>query len=226
LAIAVDSVLGGEPLPGFLGTLLPASAYSSNAVLVFAVALLVGLALLGRLRSLASSLLRTYTGEMLLLDFRGKLFRHAQRLSLAYHDTKGTADSLYRIQWDAGPVRYVAIDGVTPFITATFTLVSMLFITFRIDWQLALIALAVSPFLFMATRAYRGPLRRQSRQLKKLESAAVSVVQEVLGSLRVVKAFGQEDREQERDLSIAPVRACAPACATRWLRVAWESCWE
>jgi ATP-binding cassette subfamily B protein len=198
LAIAVDGVLGGEPLPGFLGEVLPASSYSSNAVLVLAVALLVGLALLGGLRSLASSLLSTYTGERLVLDFRAQLFRHAQRLSLAYHDTRGTADSIYRIQWDAGPVRYVAIDGLPPFITATFTLVSMLFITFRIDWQLALVALAVSPFLFMITRAYRRPLRRQSRQVKRLESSALSVVQEVLGSLRVVKAFGQEDREQER----------------------------
>ena len=74
----------------------------------------------------------------------------------------------------------------------------MLYITFRIDWQLALVALAVSPILFVITRIYRRRLRQQSRQIKKFESAALSVVQEVLIALRVVKAFGQEDYEQER----------------------------
>lgn len=198
LKIAVDSVLGSEALPGFLEALLPATTRSSANVLALAVGLLVGIVLLSQLRGLIGSLLRTYTGEKLVLGFRCQLFRHAQRLSLAYHDMKGTSDTAYRILWDAEPVRYVAIDGTTPFITAIFTLVSMLYITFRIDWQLALVALAVSPLLFLLARAYRRPLRWQSREVKKLESAAFSVVQEVLGSLRVVIAFGQEDREQER----------------------------
>jgi ATP-binding cassette subfamily B protein len=50
----------------------------------------------------------------------------------------------------------------------------------------------------MVARIYRRQLRHKSRQVKKLESSALSVVQEVLTALRVVKAFGQEDREQER----------------------------
>src|SRR5205085_9215736 len=68
----------------------------------------------------------------------------------------------------------------------------------RLDWQLALVALAVSPVLLLLTHVYRWRLRNQSHQVKKLETSALSVVQEVLTSLRVVKAFGQENREQER----------------------------
>ena len=63
---------------------------------------------------------------------------------------------------------------------------------------LALIALTVSPVLFVLARAFRGKLRRESRIVKKLESESLSIVQEVLGALRVVKAFGQEDRESQR----------------------------
>jgi ATP-binding cassette subfamily B protein len=111
---------------------------------------------------------------------------------------KGTSDSTYRIQYDTFAIQNVALYGVIPFITATFTLTSMLYVIFRLDWQLALVALAVSPVLFMVARIYRQEMRRQSRQVKKLESAALSVVQEVLAALRVVKAFGQEDREQDR----------------------------
>jgi ATP-binding cassette subfamily B protein len=199
LAIAVDSVLGNEPLPAFLSWLIPGwIALSKSALLALSVGLLVILTLLNQLQSLGDVLLRTFAGERIVLAFRAQLFRHVQRLSLSYHDLKGTSDATYHIQYDANAVRYVAIDGVIPFVTATITLVSMLYVIFRLDWQLALVALAVSPALFMIARMYRRRLRHRSSQVKELESEALSVVQEVLTSLRVVKAFGQEDREQER----------------------------
>jgi ATP-binding cassette subfamily B protein len=90
------------------------------------------------------------------------------------------------------------IDGALPFVAACVTLAGMIYVTIRIDWQLALVALAISPVLLLVSRIYRRRLRCQSREVKKLESSALAVVQEVLAALRVVKAFGQEDREQER----------------------------
>ncbi len=199
LAIVVDSVLGDLQPPAFLDALLPASVTGSDSsLLVVAAVLVIAVALLNQLQLFGSSLLSTYTGEKLVLGFRSQLFRHIQHLSLSYHDAIGTSDSTYRIQYDSSAIRYIAIDGVIPFITAMITLVSMLYVTFRLDWQLALVALAVSPILFIIVRIYRLRLRRQSRQLKKLESSTLSVVQEVLTSVRVVKAFGQEEREQER----------------------------
>jgi ATP-binding cassette subfamily B protein len=199
LKIAVDSVIGSHPLPGFLHALLPAAVNRSNiAVLGLAAGLLVIITLLRQFQELADSLLRTYTGEKLVLGFRAQLFRHIQRLSLSYSDLKGTADSTYRIQYDAPAIQSIAIDGIIPFITASFTLAGMIYVTARIDWQLALVALAVSPVLFLVSQAYRRRLRGRSREVKKLESSALSVVQEVLAAIRVVKAFGQEDREQER----------------------------
>src|SRR2546425_12639081 len=74
----------------------------------------------------------------------------------------------------------------------------MIYVMTRIDWQLALIALAISPGLVVTGRIFRRRLRRHSREAKKLESYTMSIVQEVLGALRVVKAFGQEAREEER----------------------------
>jgi ATP-binding cassette subfamily B protein len=200
LKIAVDR-FDSRPLPGFLEALLPgAGPRSDAAVFGLAAGLLVAIALLSHLQDLAGTLLRTYVGEKVVLDFRARLFRHVQRLSLTYHDTKGTADSTYRIQYDAPAIQYITIDGVIPFLTEGFTLVMMLTIILRIDWQLALVALAVSPLLFLATRVYRRRMRSQSREVKKLESSALSVIEEVLAALRVVKAFGQENREQERFL--------------------------
>jgi ATP-binding cassette subfamily B protein len=199
LKIAVDSTLDSHPLPGFLGTLLPAGdARSPIAVLLLATGLLAAVALLGQLEGLARSLLSAYTSEKLVLSFRARLFAQAQHLSLSYHDARGTTDSTYRIQYDALSIQYLLIDGFIPLITAACTLAAMIYLTVRLDWQLALVGLTVAPFLFLVSRAYRPRLRHQSREVKKLESSALSVVQEVLAALRVVKAFGQERREQER----------------------------
>src|SRR5436190_1664808 len=199
LKIVVDSVLDHHPLPRFLQAWLPQGvAESPTGLLVLAVGLLVGVAVLTQVRDFANALLTAYTGEKLLRGFRAKLFRHVQRLSFSYHDTKGTADSTYRIQYDATSVQNIVVEGVVPFITSAITFLTMIYVTARINWQLAIVAMAVSPAIFLASRTYRRRMRRQSREVKKMESSALAVVHEVLGAARVVKAFGQENREENR----------------------------
>src|SRR5881296_4197893 len=199
LKIAVDSVIGSHPLPHVIAPFVPeAIAHSPAGLLAIAVGLLVAVALLRQLQGLTNTLLQAYVKEKLVQNFRARLFRHVQRLSLAYHDARGTSDSTYRIQHDATAIQYVLIESVIPFISATVTLVGMIYVMARIDWQLALIALAISPGLVVTGRIFRRRLRRHSREAKKLESSTMSIVQEVLGALRVVKAFGQEAREEER----------------------------
>ena len=201
IKIVVDSVLGGHPLPAFLRPLFPVAAgQSPAAILLFAIALLVAVAAIGETQALASTLLRAWVGERLVLDFRARLVEQVQRLSLSYHDSRGTADALYRIQQDAPAIQYVTVEGVIPALAAAVTLVTMLAVTARLDWQLALVALAISPALFFLSRFYRPRMRSQSRHAKRLESSAAAIVQEMLGALRVVKAFGQERREIERFL--------------------------
>ncbi len=201
LKIAVDSVSSSHPLPDFLYHLLPQSVtHSETGILVLAAGLFVTIALLGQLQELSSSLLSTYVGETLLLHFRTQLFRHVQHLSLAYHDATGTADSVYRIQYDTTSIQNIIVQGSIPFITSLCTLAGMIYITIWIDWQLALVALTVAPILFLLARTYNRRLRKQARSVKKLESSALSVVQEVLAAVRVVQAFGQEDREEQRFL--------------------------
>ncbi len=77
-------------------------------------------------------------------------------------------------------------------------LLATIYVTARIDWQLAVVALLVSPFLYVFSRSYKQRMRPRYKNAKGLESDAMHVVQEVLTSLRVVKAFGREADEQER----------------------------
>jgi ATP-binding cassette subfamily B protein len=201
LKLVVDSVLGTRPLPGFLQRLVVGRAADpATPILVLAVALLIAAAVIGHATTLASTLLRASVGERLTLDFRARLMQQVQRLSISRHDSRGTTDSLYRIQQDALAIQSVMIDGIVPAVAAATTLTTMIAVTARLDVQLALIALVVSPALFFLSRIYRPRMRSQSLQAKKLESSALAVVQEALGALRVVKAFGQEARETDRFL--------------------------
>jgi ATP-binding cassette subfamily B protein len=197
LKIAVDNVLNAKPLPGFLLSLLPAG-HASMPPLILAVGMLLGIALVVNLQGLAIWWLQTYTGEKLVWDFRARLLNHVQRLPLSFHDRYGTTDSVYRIQHDAPAIQYVAIQGLIPLAAAIATLIGLIYVTMRIDAWLALIALAISPVLFILTFASSRLVRQRSVTLKELDSKAMSVIQEVLGCIRVIKAFGQEDREYAR----------------------------
>jgi ATP-binding cassette subfamily B protein len=197
--IVVDSVIGPHELPGFLDALIPGGAVGSDSArLTVAFVLVLAVAFLTQVQRITADLLSTFTGERLLLAFRAKLVRHLQRLSIMHHDRKGTADAVYRVQYDANSVQYIAVYGFIPLLTSAFMLVGMVYVTARVDLQLALFALGIAPILFFLTQVYRRRLRTRWHEAKRLDSSALGVLQEVLTGLRVVKAFGQEDRESQR----------------------------
>ncbi|TMQ65656.1 MAG: ABC transporter ATP-binding protein [Candidatus Eisenbacteria bacterium] len=198
LKIAVDSGLGHRHLPGALRAVTHGAVPSPAAALTIAVVLLLATALLRQLLELADRVVRAHAIERLTLDLRARLFSHVQRLSLSYHDRHGTADSNYRIQKDVPDAQAIVVESLFPSITAALTLFGMIVVTARLDWQLALAALVISPVLFLTNRYYRRRFRVRWREAKNLESSGLAVVQEALAALRVVKAFGQEDWEQRR----------------------------
>lgn len=197
LKIAVDSALGQQPLPALVQHLF-ASRHPHAEALLIAIGILLAIAILANLQGLATWWLQTYTGEKLVWDFRAELLNHVQRLPLAFHDRYGATDSVYRIQHDAPAIQYVAIQGIIPLISAIFMLIGMIYVTARIDLLLAVIALTITPMLFFLSLGSSRLVRKRSREVKELDTSAMSVIQEVLGSIRVIKAFGQENREHER----------------------------
>jgi ATP-binding cassette, subfamily B, bacterial len=197
MKIAVDSALEQQPLPRFVSTFLPRHGTEIPA-LGIAVGLLLAIAVLAGIQGLASWLLQTYVGEKLVWDFRAKLLNHVQRLPLAFHDHYGAGDSVYCIQHDAPSIQYVVLQGILPLMIAAFTLAGMILISVQIDLTISLLALAITPILFVLSMASSRLVRLRSRNIKELDSSAMSVVQEVLGFIRTIKAFGQEHREYER----------------------------
>lgn len=196
LKIVVDSALGGQPLPSLVTRVFPAAR--PQTAIGWAVGMVLAIAVIVNLQGLASWSLQTYIGEKLVWDFRARLLNHVQRLPLSLLERYGANDSVYRIQHDAPAIQYVAIQGLIPLVSAVFSLAGMVYVTARIDPWLAVIALAITPMLLALTMACSRRVRLGAQRVKELDSSAMSVIQEVLGCIRVIKAFGQEDREHQR----------------------------
>src|ERR1051325_2651220 len=196
LKIAVDSVLGSHPLRGVLARLVPAAlAHSKSTLLLAAAGMMIAIALLTQLHALGTWWLQSWVGERLVFDFRARLFAQAQRLSLAYHDSRGVSDSTYRIQYDAVSPQNLAITGTIPLATSALAVVGMIIVLARLDLRLALVAVAVCPVLFVLSHTFGGQVRRRSREVKRLDSSTMSMVHEALAAARVVKSFGREEHE-------------------------------
>src|SRR2546426_225740 len=135
------------------------------------------------------------------LDVGTRLFRQMQRLSIAYHDTMGAADSAYRTLNDAPMLRSFGIDSLIPLTTSILTLGAMILVMVFLDWQLAVIALLVSPLMFLLTFVFRPRIRAGWRKFRVSESAAMAVAQESLGASRLVKSYGQEERKNKELVS-------------------------
>ncbi len=198
LKIAIDSVLGSQALPDWLRAMVPASMEASKrSELFLAGGLLLAIALLASLQSLSSWLLQTYTGEKLVHDLRALLLWHVQRVGLAFHDRRGPSDTSYRIQHDAPAIQSILVQGLVPIVTSAFGFLAMLYVTSRINGTLALIALSLSPVLFLLARHSSRKVRAGYDEVKQLDSSAMLVMHEALASVRAVKAFGQENYEDE-----------------------------
>jgi len=200
IKILVDSVLGSQSLPRYL-TIVVGSQVSKGFAIWLAISMLLGTAVLTWLLNLVNVWYSSKVGNRMTLDVRARLFRQMQRLSIAYHDTMGAADSAYRTLNDAPMLRSFGIDSLIPLATSILTLAAMILVMVYLDWQLALIALLVSPLMFVLTFVFRPRIRAGWRRFRASESAAMAVAQESLGASRLVKSYGQEERKNEQLVS-------------------------
>jgi ATP-binding cassette, subfamily B, bacterial len=199
LKIVLDNVLRSKAPTGWLNTLMVSMVGADKlAIIKFAAIAVVVIALFGALCAYAEKLLTTSVGQWVMHDLRQTLYFHIQRLSLAYHDQNSTGELLSTLTSD--------IDSIQTFISSNFldalidivTLVGMVVVMFCINWQFTLIALSVAPVLALVVFKYTRSIRKASREVRKKQGEMVSVIQEVLSSMRVVKAFAREDYEVHR----------------------------
>jgi ATP-binding cassette, subfamily B, bacterial len=135
--------------------------------------------------------------QNMVLDLRGDLFEHAQRLSFTFHDRRQTGALMSQINFQAASVGMIVM-VIPPVVEALLTLIGMLVISLFIDWQIALLAMVVLPFLFWAFNAYGRRIVPRLQRVQRLEWDSLSIVNEAMAMLRVIVSFGREDHENRR----------------------------
>ncbi|MBI1745703.1 MAG: ABC transporter ATP-binding protein [Acidobacteria bacterium] len=199
LQFLVDHVLGNKPTAPAAGRMLGALGPLSREWLVLMLAggsLLLHL-LNGALHGMKARL-EVAAGQRSANALRARLFDHYQHLSLRDHYRQPLGDQLYRINNDTYCINNLIFAGVLPMVGSALTLSAMFFVLWRLDHWLALLALAVAPFLVACARYYMGPLELESDRVCQRESEVLGLADRVLSALPIVKAFVREDDESRR----------------------------
>jgi len=136
-------------------------------------------------------------GSRVLTQCRGELFAHLQRLSLSYHSKKRTGDLVTRVIGDIGQLKEVAITAMMPMMAHIVTLVVMLGVMVAMNWQLALVGLAIVPMFLLATKRLGGRIRKIARVQRQRKGEMGATAAEVLGSIKTVQSLSLEEIHQQ-----------------------------
>ncbi len=199
LKIVLDEVFkshaGKSDVPHFVSQLL---GTDKLATVKFACIAVLAIALLDAISTYAEKYLTTSVGQWVTYDLRRGIYAHMQRLSLSFHDQNRTGDLISRVTSDVDDIQNFIASGLLSSVINVITLVGMIGVMFWLNWQFTLIALSVAPILFFVVFTYTRRIKKAARKVRKKESVVFSVVEEVLSSMRVVKAFARERYEQDR----------------------------
>src|SRR5712691_406039 len=199
LKIVLDDVLRSRQshatvmrwIQGLVGT-------DKLAMLKFACLAVLAIAALDAICTYGEKYLTTSVGQWVTYDLRRTLYSHIQKLSLAFHDQKRTGDLISRVTSDIDAIQSFITQGLLGVLINIITLLGMVAVMFYLNWRFTLIALSVAPMLFAIVYSYTRRIKKASRAVRKKEGEITSVVEEVLSSIRVVKAFAREDYEVKR----------------------------
>ena len=191
LAIMIDSVLGEQPLPGPLHALDGIGTYELLALTV-----ICGLLITGAEHGLAvvDNYVNTKLDQSMVLDLRSDLFRHVQRLSLAFHDRTRTGQMMFEINNQASGIGAIVV-AVPPLVQSFVTVVAMFVILIKLEPVLAVLALTVVPPIYLSAGYYARRIQPRVVEVRHLESRSMQIVHEAISMMRVIVAFCRESYE-------------------------------
>src|SRR3984893_507144 len=199
IKIVVDNLLQSKKLPNWLGHFVSGIfGQDKLAILNFAVAAVAVIAVVGAISSYFEKYLTTSVSQWVAHDLRRPLYNHIQRLSLTEHDEARTGDLISRVTSDIEAIQDFVNSAMLGMLVNALTLLGMIGVMLYINWRFTLIALSVAPALFLVVFYFTRRIKKSSRAVRKKESELLSIVEEELTSVRVVKAFAREDYEVRR----------------------------
>ena len=188
-------------LPAFLlrRVLVAIQAQDTRGVSVNAAAMIV-IAIIAGVLGVIQTLLSNQVGQRVMHDLRAAVFRHLQRLSLAFFTRTRTGEVQSRINNDIGGVQSVVTNTATSIASSLTTVVATMIGMLFLSWQLALFAFALIPIFVVLTRRVGNERRRIAKTTQESLADISSIVQESLSVSGILlgKTMGRGDELADR----------------------------
>ncbi|MEX1184316.1 MAG: ABC transporter ATP-binding protein [Gemmatimonadota bacterium] len=138
------------------------------------------------------TILTTWLGQHAMYDLRAQIFAHLQRLPLPYYDRNPVGRTMTRVTSDVEVLNELFSSGVVTIFGDVFTLVFITGAMLLLDWRLALVTLAVMPFVFATAIIFRSRIREAYRDVRVRLARINAFLQEHISGVTVVQLFGRE----------------------------------
>lgn len=213
LKIVIDTVIGNQRQPEWINwllTMLGGAAHKGHIAVAAGIATVL-IAVVTGAAMYAVSYFTESLSQSIGNDLRVRLYSHLQQLSLAYYDTTRVGTILSTLTSDVQTIQSFASTATLNIVTNTLTVVGMIVVMLLCRWDFTLIAVAVTPLLFLFVLRVNKAVRTAVREVRTHQSDLTAILQEGLQSIQVVQAFGREDHQA------AQVRAASMNTVTAWL---------
>ena len=196
LKLVLDDALQHHKLPEWLAWAHNHGIERSTlGVAVFAGISTLVIAIIAAIASYIDNYYTTSIGQWVANDLRVRMYEHLHRLSLRFYDTAKTGTLMSTITGDVSTVQSFASSSTLGIVVDLLTIVFMLGLMFWLDWDFTLIAIGVTPFLLLFVMRFKKAVKDVTKIVRVKQSEVLAVVQEGLGSVREIQAFGRQDLE-------------------------------
>jgi ATP-binding cassette subfamily B multidrug efflux pump len=173
---------------------------SENAITGIAqlAAIYVGLLVFSFLLEFLQTYFMQWTGQKVMFDLRRQIFRHLQRLHVAFFDRNPVGRLVTRVTTDVDALNEMFTSGVVSIFEDIFVLAGILGVMLCMNWKLALITFAVLPFIVVATKIFRDKVRDSYRRIRVAIARINSYLQEHVSGMVVLQLFNRERKAYTR----------------------------
>lgn len=176
--------------------LVPAKGSAAQILTFFG--LMLAMLVLSLALSIARTLWSNRLGTRISRDLRQRVFSKINALSLSFLDSRQTGELMNRVVDDTGTIRQFMEEVFAGMFTQIFIMIGAMAAMLAMDWKLALLTIALLPAAGFLIRAFHRYEMRLWRQQWRFNDKVNGRLQDVLSGIRVVKSFGQEEREITR----------------------------
>jgi ATP-binding cassette subfamily B multidrug efflux pump len=155
-------------------------------------AIYVGLLVFSFLLEFLQTYYMQWTGQKVMFDLRRQIFRHLQRLHVAFFDKNPVGRLVTRVTTDVDALNEMFTSGVVSIFEDLFVLFGILAVMLCMNWKLALITFAVLPFIVVATKIFRDRVRDSYRRIRVAIARINSYLQEHVSGMVVLQLFNRE----------------------------------